>query len=88
MSWNSVRGSVEWALTVALVLGVGAIAQAQNDQPTDDHIVKIGHTDADQGQPNLPAPENDGASAPQYWIGLLGTPIPPEHMLRAQVDLP
>ena len=32
MSWN-LRGTVEWALMVALVLGVGAIAQAQNDQP-------------------------------------------------------
>ena len=97
MSWNSVRGSVEWALTVALVLGVGAIAQAQNDQPSDDHIVKIGHTDADPGQPNLPPPEDGGAGlrdvtpqpqAPQYWIGLSGSPIPPDHMLRAQVDLP
>jgi membrane-associated protease RseP (regulator of RpoE activity) len=81
---------------VTLVLGVGAIAQAQNDQQADDHIVKIGHTDTDQGQPKLPPPE-DGASArdvapqppaPQYWIGLLGSPIPPEHILRAQIDLP
>jgi membrane-associated protease RseP (regulator of RpoE activity) len=89
MSWNSVRGSIQWALMVALVLGVGGIAQAQNK--SDDQIVRIGHADADQ--PNLPAPDDGSGSAqqpqaPQYWIGLLGSPIPPEHMLRAQVDLP
>jgi membrane-associated protease RseP (regulator of RpoE activity) len=95
MSWKSLRGTVEWALMVALVLGVGAIAQAQNDQQSDDHIVKIGHTD-DQGQPNLPPPDDNAGPinggpqnhAPQYWIGLLGGPIPPDHMLRAQIDLP
>jgi membrane-associated protease RseP (regulator of RpoE activity) len=95
MSRKSLRGAVEWALMVALVLGVGAIAQAQNDQQSDDHIVKIGHTD-DQGQPNLPPPEDNNGGrdiapqphAPQYWIGLLGSPIPPDHMLRAQIDLP
>jgi membrane-associated protease RseP (regulator of RpoE activity) len=100
MSRISLRGAVEWALMVTLVLGVGAIAQAQNDQQQDEHIVKIGHAD-DQGQPNLPPPDdnigpvnglpqNGGLQnhAPQYWIGLLGGPIPPDHMLRAQVDLP
>jgi len=80
---------------VTLVLGAGAIAQAQNDQQSDDHIVTIGHTDGDKDQPNLPAPEDGGAGlrdvtpqAPQFWIGLSGSPIPPDHMLRAQVDLP
>src|SRR5690349_17086935 len=95
MSRFSLRGAVEWALTVTLVLGVGAIAQAQNDQQSDDHIVTIGHTD-NQGQPNLPPPDDNvgpinGAPqnhAPQYWIGLLGGTIPPDHMLRAQIDLP
>jgi len=80
---------------VALILGIGAIAQAQNDQQSDEHIVKIGHAD-DQGQPNLPPPDDNAGAinnapqnhAPQYWIGLLGGPIPPEHMLRAQIDLP
>lgn len=100
MSRISLRGLIDSALMVALVLGVGAIARAQNDQQQEEHIVKIGHAD-DQGQPNLPPPEDnvgpvDGlpqsgpvqARAPQYWIGLLGGPIPPNHMLRAQVDLP
>jgi membrane-associated protease RseP (regulator of RpoE activity) len=85
---------------VALVFGVGAIAQAQNDQQQDEHVVRIGHAD-DQGQPDLPPPDDsvgpvsglpqNGAAqtrAPQYWIGLLGGPIPADHILRAQVDLP
>src|SRR4051812_38919472 len=95
MFWKSRRGTVEWSLMVALVLGVGAIAQAQTDQQSDEHIVKIGHAD-DQGQPNLPPPDDNAGAinsapqnhAPQYWIGLLAGPIPPEHMLRAQIDLP
>jgi hypothetical protein len=83
MSRFSLRGAVEWALMVTLVLGVGAIAQAQNDQQSDENIVKIGHSD-NQGQPSLPPPDDSVGPingvpqnhAPQYWIGLLGGPIP------------
>ena len=81
MSLTSVRGSMEWALMVALILGGGAIAQAQNGQAADDagqqpqgKIVRIGPAgdsnvtiagDPDDGQIQLDGP-------PQLEL-----PIPP-----------
>jgi membrane-associated protease RseP (regulator of RpoE activity) len=83
---------VEWALMVALVLGVGAVAQAQNDEPSDGKVVKIGRSDGDAAKPDLPPP-NDGVPVPRvqmpkYWIGLLGGTITPDNPLRAHLDLP
>lgn len=96
MTKNSLRGAVEWALMVALVFGVGAVAQAQNDAKPDGKVVKIGRSDGDEAKPKLPAPdENPGdhvgvqrMQMPKYWIGLLGGAITPDHPLRAHLDLP
>ncbi len=93
---NSLRGGVEWALMVALVLGAGAVAQAQNDEPSDGKVVKIGRADGDQAKPDLPPPDdgvggrvfNPQAQMPKYWIGLLGGSITPDNPLRAHLDLP
>ena len=93
---DSLRGGVEWALMAALVLGAGAIAQAQNDERADGKVVKIGRADGDAAKPDLPPP-NDGAGIPvptprvpmpKYWIGLLGGSITPDNPLRAHLDLP
>ena len=96
MSRNSLRGAVEWALMVALVLGVGAVAQAQNDDKSDGKVVKIGRADGDQAKPDLPPPDdgvggrvlNPQAQMPKFWIGLLGGAITPDNPLRAHLDLP
>ncbi len=42
MSTQFLRSAANWALMVALVLGVGAAAQAQNDAKSDGKVVKIG----------------------------------------------
>ena len=96
MSRNSLQGAVEWALMVALVLGVGAIAQAQNDERADGKVVKIGRSDVGQAKPDLPPPDdgvggrvfNPHAQMPKSWIGLLGGAIAPDNPLRAHLDLP
>jgi len=85
------RDTAEWALMLTLVLGVGAIARADNDPKSDENVVTIGHADGDQANPSLPSRDDDSASqaqAPKYWIGLLGGAIPAESPLRAQLDLP
>jgi membrane-associated protease RseP (regulator of RpoE activity) len=90
MSWSNLRGATEWALMVCLVFGAGAIAQAQDDAKSDGNVVKIGRPD--EARPNVPGPGEDEdqsrPSAPKYWIGLLGGPIPADNPLRAHVDLP
>jgi membrane-associated protease RseP (regulator of RpoE activity) len=99
MSMNFLRGSSEWALMVALVFGAGAIVQAQEDEPKPDGpVVQIGKADADNAVPNLPPPnegfdlENPGdveqSELPKFWIGLVGGPIPADHVLRAHVNIP
>ncbi len=93
---NSLRGAVEWALMVALVLGVGAVAQAQNEAKPDGKVVKIGRADGDAAKSKLPAPEENPGDhvgpqrmqMPKYWIGLLGGAITPDNPLRAHLDLP
>ncbi len=96
MSTNSLRGAVNWALMIALVLGAGAVARAANDDQSDGKVVRIGHTDGDQAKPDLPPPD-DGvggrafapqAQMPKYWIGLLGGAITADSPLRSQLDLP
>jgi membrane-associated protease RseP (regulator of RpoE activity) len=97
MSLNSLRGLMEWALMVGMVFGAGAIARAQNDQPSDEGVVQIGRTDDGQARPNLPppgggpgdfGPDDYRPEMPKYWIGLMGGAIPAEHPLRSHVDLP
>lgn len=96
MTKNSLRGAVEWALMVALVLGVGAVAQAQSEAKPDGKVVKIGRSDGDEAKPKLPAPDDNAGDRvgpqrmqmPKYWIGLLGGAITPDHPLRAHLDLP
>jgi hypothetical protein len=90
MSWKNVRSTTQWALMAGLVLGTGAIAQAQVD-PKLDGVVKIGKDDP---QPYVPQP-GEGAeddqprpAPPKFWIGLLGGPIPADNALRAHIDLP
>ena len=80
--------AVEWALTVALVFGAGAAAQAQNNDE-EGNVVKIGQADND----GVPGDEGAVSSspkqqAPKYWIGLLGGAITPDSPLRAHLDLP
>src|SRR4051794_21999667 len=91
MSISYLRAATEWALMIALVFGAGAIARAQDQDRQDDKVVRIGKSDQDQARPNLPKAgdrDQNEQEAPKYWIGLLGGPIPPEHVLRAQLDLP
>jgi membrane-associated protease RseP (regulator of RpoE activity) len=83
------------ALMVALVFGSGAIAQADK---TDGPVIQIGRSDPDSATPKLPPPGDgsepgdqqlaDEPAAPQYWIGIVGGPIGPDHLLRAHIDLP
>ncbi|MEX0613308.1 MAG: PDZ domain-containing protein [Pirellulales bacterium] len=93
MSMNRFRGAVEWALMVALVLGAGALAQAQDQDTDDGPVIQIGKGDVQEPlNPERPGP-TDGAiidepAAPKYWIGLVGGPIGPDHPLRAHVDIP
>jgi serine protease Do len=89
MSLTSLRNTLEWALMVALVLGGGAYAQAQNDQP--GKIVRIapadGTTTADaEVMTSEDADQMAQPEMPKHWIGILGGPITPE--LRAQLDIP
>lgn len=96
MSTERIKGCLEWVLMVALVLGGGALAQAQSDQttPNDDHpsgkIVRIGPPDS--GQVSVDQDQNVDEQTlaqpelPKHWIGLLGGPVSDE--LRAQLDIP
>lgn len=97
MSPTNLRNSMEWALMVALVLGGGALAQAQSEQAADGQteptgkIVRIappgGSTTANVAVTN--AEDADQAvqpEMPKHWIGILGGPASPE--LRAQLDIP
>src|SRR5437868_14140911 len=91
MSISYLRGVTEWALMVALIFGAGAIARAQDEEPSDKNVVKIGRADGEQAKPNPTRPddqEQGQQEAPRYWIGLLGGPIPEDHVLRAHIDLP
>jgi hypothetical protein len=96
MSLVRLRNSLEWALLVALVLGGGAIAQAQNENK--GKIVQIGPGDGndaaitveDEAGTATVTPEGAEQPAqpelPKHWIGIVGSPVTPE--LRAQIDLP
>jgi len=94
MSTKHLRDASEWALLVAFVLGIGAIAQAQEDKAQPEgRLVQIGPGDApsatastDAATTDIVPPQTLQATLPKYWIGLLGGPVTPE--LRAQLDLP
>jgi PDZ domain len=94
MRHKRLRDSMEWALMVALVLGAGAIAQAQQkDTPPEGKIVQIGPEDgrsvpADGHTTTVDASPDATLqpTVPHYWLGLLGGPITPE--LRAHLDIP
>src|SRR4051812_512735 len=91
MSISYLRGATEWSLMVALVFGAGAMARAQDQDRQADKVIRIGKSDHDSTKPNLPAPgdrDEDQQQGPEYWIGLLGGPIPAEHVPRAQLDWP
>jgi hypothetical protein len=92
---------MEWALLVALVLGGGAIAQAQNDNQTQSEndqpqgkIVRIGPsngTDVNvttEGETTITPDgvEQPALELPKHWIGIMGGPVTAE--LRAQIDIP
>lgn len=78
MSINSMRGAVEWALMVALVLGAVAIAQAQEDETQPEgRVVQIGEADAGQPAPHLPPPNHDGVNVPPPFQP--GFPEQPRH---------
>ncbi len=89
MAIANLRNSVEWALMVALVLGGGAYAQAQNDQP--GKIVRIAPPGGGATADIAVTTSEDAAAAeqmemPKHWIGILGGPVSSE--LRAQLDIP
>ncbi|MCC7475563.1 MAG: PDZ domain-containing protein [Pirellulales bacterium] len=92
----SFRSLIEWSLMVALVLGAGVMAQAQQEESPEGKVVKIGRPDGDAHAPKLPPPDDgspsepepDQLAVPRYWIGMLGSSIPAEHPLRAHLDLP
>src|SRR3990172_9195171 len=94
MSLASLRNSSEWVLMVALVLGGGALAQAQNEN--EGRIVRLGPggdeniTVTEEAVVGEIAPEGTEQSAPpelpKHWIGVMGTPVTPE--LRAHLDVP
>jgi hypothetical protein len=91
MSVTSLRGAVNWALMVALVLGAGAMAQAQEENESDGKVVRIGSSDGEKAPSNDESGRrvfNPQAEMPKYWIGLMGGPIETEHPLRAHVELP
>ena len=97
MSLTNLRNSLEWALLVALVLGGGALAQAQNDQAVTStseqpgKIVRIAPATGGATADVVVTTTEDGnqaaqAEMPKHWIGILGGTATPE--LRAQLDIP
>ena len=96
MSISCLRHSTHWALVAALVLGGGAMAQAEDAAQPAGKIVRIAPpadngaaanvvpNNASNGQLQFNAPQQP--ELPQYWIGILGGPVP--EMLQAQLDLP
>jgi len=94
---NFLRDSSALALMMALVLGAGAIAQAQEEEPQSP-VIQIGKSDVQETRETRKdvSAITDGAIVdspeqsplPKYWIGLAGGTIPAEHVLRAHIDLP
>lgn len=94
MSWNNWKDISASALMASLVFGAGAIAHAEEADPADKNVVKIGRSDkalqSNLGAPEVGTDDDEGRpiAAPKYWIGLLGGAIPADHPLRAQIELP
>ena len=93
MSVSLFRSITCGALMAALVLGAGALARANNEDPSEG-VVRIGKSDdADARNASRPGIVTGGtvnrqAELPKYWIGLLGGAITPDNPLRAHLDLP
>jgi hypothetical protein len=87
MTIKSFRSFSEGALMVALVFGGGAVAQAQEDEAPGP-VVQIGEADEGVATNFNETPNVERPVAPKYWIGLAGSAIPADHVLRAHVDLP
>jgi hypothetical protein len=88
MSSLLLRGGSAGALVVATVLGSSAAALAQEDQTQDQpqgQVVQIGK--ADDGEKTI-AGGGEQIAVPKYWIGLAGSAISPDHVLRAHVKIP
>jgi len=83
------RGVLKEALMVSMVLGAGALAQAQQaeEKPDGGPVIQIGRPDAGEQPPQVP-PAGPRPEAPKHWIGLLFGEIGPDSALRAQLDLP
>lgn len=92
MSKSLLRDSCEWALMVAMVLGTGAIAQAQAaEEEPQGPVIQIGQADEGAATPNVEPRDVEGVEQPQalkYWIGLGVGVISPDHVLRSFIDLP
>lgn len=91
MSLKLLRSASDWALIVGLVFGTGAVAQAQNEnEGVEGPVIQIGKAD-ESTTPNIDedqSQDTERPTAPKYWIGLAGSTISPEHVLRAHIDLP
>lgn len=89
---NHLVHGTKLALAAALAFGAGGSFAQAADEP-ESPVIQIGK--AEPGTP-VPGTETDGAivgtphqaELPKYWIGLAGGAIPPDHVLRAHVDLP
>jgi membrane-associated protease RseP (regulator of RpoE activity) len=95
MSISNLRGATKWALMVALGMGAGAVALAQQDEAEDNgRVVQIGRADDQEANSAEAQAENElnpgsaPAELPKYWIGLRGGAIGDDDPLRAHVDLP
>lgn len=88
MSVKFAHNAAEWALMIGLVFGTGAIAQAQN-QEEQGPVIQIGQADEGTAAPHVELQNGRGDLAlPKYWVGLGGSDIPADHVLRAHIDLP
>jgi membrane-associated protease RseP (regulator of RpoE activity) len=95
MSISNLRSATKWALMVALGMGAGAAALAQQDEAENDgRVVQIGRADDQESNSTEAQAENEfdpnavQAELPKYWIGLRGGAIGDDDPLRAHVDLP
>jgi len=94
MAFTEFRGSLKWILVVAILLGGGALAQAQfgaatqaEDQPAEGKIVRIGPAgDGDIVLPSDAVDQTEQPETPKHWIGILGGPV--NDAVRAQIDIP
>ncbi len=88
------RGSLKWLLMGSILLGVGALAQAQfgaagpaDNEPAQGKIVPIGPAGGSDIVLSEDAmDQSQQPESPRHWIGILGGPV--TDALRAQIDIP